>query len=338
MQSLFCLRRFLFGRSLAWRAAAPLAFLSFLSLGLLGCAGPAPAPPNPAHAPGAVAGVPVRLDATPRIAVISAFQPELTLLLNRLQDPARHRINGVDFTTGILQGKPVVLFLSGISMVNASMNTQLVLDRFNITHIVFSGIAGGVNPALHIGDVSVPTQWGQYLEVLMARETSPGRFTIPSRMEAQTLAPFGMLHPRPVETRTAANPVPVRKFWFDVDPGMLAVARGMGNIELGACNAGVCLTHKPQLMVGGNGVSGQAFVDNAAFREYAFKTFQANVLDMETAAVGMVAYSNSVPYIAFRSLSDLAGGGEAANEMVTFMNIAADNSAKVLLAFLAAWK
>jgi len=91
-------------------------------------------------------------------------------------------------------------------------------------------------------------------------------------------------------------------------------------------------------MVGGNGVSGQAFVDNAAFREYAFKTFQANVLDMETAAVGMVAYSNSVPYIAFRSLSDLAGGGEAANEMVTFMNIAADNSAKVLLAFLLAWK
>ncbi|MEO7887558.1 MAG: 5'-methylthioadenosine/S-adenosylhomocysteine nucleosidase [Polaromonas sp.] len=332
MHSLFCLRRFSFRSRFGWRAAASLAFSAF---GLLGCAGPAPAP---SHPPGAVAGVSVRLDATPRIAVMSAFEPELTLLLNRLQGPARHRINGVDFTTGTLQGKPVVLFLSGISMVNASMNTQLVLDRFNITHIVFSGIAGGVNPALHIGDVSVPAQWSQYLEVLMARETAPGRFTVPPRMAGQTLPPFGMLYPRPVETRTAASPAPVRKFWFEVDPRMLEVARGMGNIDLGACNAGVCLTHKPQLMVGGNGVSGQAFVDNAAFREYAFKTFQANVLDMETAAVGMVAYSNSVPYIAFRSLSDLAGGGEAANEMVTFMNIAADNSAKVLLAFLSAWK
>lgn len=315
-----CLRRML----PSWLAAFAIAGL--LAFGLAGCA-TAPA-----------TGTPVRLDETPRIAVISAFEPELTLLLRQLQTPARHRVNGVEFSTGTLQGKPVVLFLSGISMVNASMNTQLVLDRFNIQSIVFSGIAGGVDPSLHIGDVSVPAQWGQYLEVLMARETAPGRYTIPPRMEAQTLAPFGMLHPRPVETRTAASPAPVRKFWFEVDAGMLETARGLGPIALESCNAGVCLTHKPQLLVGGNGVSGQAFVDNAAFREYAFKTFGANVLDMETAAVGMVAYSNNVPYIAFRSLSDLAGGGEGANEMVTFMGIAADNSAKVLLAFLAAWK
>ncbi|SDM39675.1 5'-methylthioadenosine/S-adenosylhomocysteine nucleosidase [Polaromonas sp. JS666] len=320
MHVLVCLRRMLPSRLAAFAVAG------LLALSLAGCA-TAPA-----------TGTPVRLDETPRIAVISAFEPELTLLLRQLQTPARHRVNGVEFSTGTLQGKPVVLFLSGISMVNASMNTQLVLDRFNIQAIVFSGIAGGVDPSLHIGDVSVPAQWGQYLEVLMARETAPGRYTIPPRMEAQTLAPFGMLHPRPVETRTAASPAPVRKFWFTVDPRMLETARGLGPIALQSCNAGVCLTHKPQLRVGGNGVSGQAFVDNAAFREYAFKTFGANVLDMETAAVGMVAYSNNVPYIAFRSLSDLAGGGEGANEMVTFMNIAADNSAKVLLAFLAAWK
>lgn len=320
MHVLVCLRRMLPPRLAAFAVAG------LLALSLAGCA-TAPA-----------TGTPVRLDETPRIAVISAFEPELTLLLRQLQTPARHRINGVEFSTGTLQGKPVVLFLSGISMVNASMNTQLVLDRFNIQSIVFSGIAGGVDPSLHIGDVSVPAQWGQYLEVLMARETAPGRYAIPPRMEAQTLAPFGMLHPRPVETRTAASPAPVRKFWFTVDPRMLETARSLGPIALESCKAGVCLTHKPQLRVGGNGVSGQAFVDNAAFREYTFKTFQANVLDMETAAVGMVAYSNSVPYIAFRSLSDLAGGGEGANEMVTFMNIAADNSAKVLLAFLSAWK
>jgi adenosylhomocysteine nucleosidase len=319
MHFLFCLRRVFPTRLAAFFIAG------LLALGLGGCATPSST------------STPLRLDETPRIAVMSAFEPELTLLLAQLQAPARHRINGVDFTTGTLQGKPVVLFLSGISMVNASMNTQLVLDRFNIQSIVFSGIAGGVNPGLHIGDVSVPARWGQYLEVLMARETAPGRFSIPPRMEAQTLAPFGMLHPRPVETRSAASPAPVRKFWFEVDPRMLAVARGLGTIALESCNAGVCLTHKPQLRVGGNGVSGQAFVDNAAFREYTFRTFEAHVLDMETAAVGMVAYSNSVPYIAFRSLSDLAGGGEGANEMLTFMNIAADNSAKVLLAFLASW-
>jgi adenosylhomocysteine nucleosidase len=92
------------------------------------------------------------------------------------------------------------------------------------------------------------------------------------------------------------------------------------------------------VVLGGNGVSGQAFVDNAGFREYAYRTFEANVLDMETAAMAQVAYANAVPFIAFRSLSDLAGGGEGENEMGTFFKIAADNSAKVLLAFLAAWK
>lgn len=279
-----------------------------------------------------------RLDNTSRLAVVSAFEPELTLLLDKVQNPVTHQINGVSFTTGVLEGQPVVLFLSGISMTNATMNTQLVLDRFNINGIVLSGIAGGVNPGLHIGDVSVPVQWGQYLEIAMSRETAPGKFTPPPHMEAPIFPAFGMMQPRTVETRTAANPKLARKFWFEADPKMLQAARSLRSVELLSCKASQCLTRQPELRVGGNGVSGQAFVDNAAFREYAFKTFQANVLDMETAAVGMVAYSNGVPYIAFRSLSDLAGGGEGANEMGTFFSIAADNSARVLLAFLAAWK
>lgn len=302
-----------------------------LALGLAGCAGVY-------NKTGGTGTGGTRLDDTPRIAVISAFQPELTLLLNRLQGAAKHSVNGVEFTTGTLEGKPVVLFLSGISMTNATMNTQVVLDRFRITSIVFSGIAGGVNPQLHVGDVTVPAQWGQYLEVLMARETAPGKYAAPPFIKDATLPNFGMMHPRPVEVRSAAHPQIVRKFWFEADPKMLEVARSIRNVDLANCSAGKCLARKPQLVVGGNGVSGQAFMDNKAYREYTFKTFQANVLDMETAAVGMVAYSNGVPYIAFRSLSDLAGGGDGENEMGTFMGIAADNSAKVMLAFLAAWK
>jgi len=299
------------------------------ALMLSGCAG--------MHAAGS-AGNGARLDGTPRIAVMSAFEPELKLLLTRVQSPVKHSVNGVEFTTGTLEGKPVVLFLSGISMTNATMNTQLVLDRFRVTNIVFSGIAGGVNPQLHVGDVTVPAQWGQYLEVLMARETAPGRFSAPPFITDATLPNFGMMFPRPVEVRSAAKPQIERKFWFEADPKMLEVARGIRNVDLANCGAGKCLPRKPQLVVGGNGVSGQAFMDNKAYREYTYKTFQANVLDMETAAVGMVAYSNGVPYLAFRSLSDLAGGGDGANEMGTFMSIAADNSAKVMLAFLAAWK
>lgn len=279
------------------------------------------------------------LDETPRVAVISAFEPELALLLSKVEQPRQHNVNGVGFTTGTLQGKPVVLFLSGISMTNAAMNTQLALDRFKVTHLVFSGIAGGVNPALHIGDVTVAQRWGQYLEVLMARESAPGRYQPPPWMDDVKLPNFGMMFPRPVGVRSAGRSGEERKFWFETDPALLAVARRIQDTALADCDAAQkCLAHKPRVVVGGSGVSGQAFVDNAAFRDYAFKTFEANVLDMETAATAMVAYSNGVPFIAFRSLSDLAGGGPGENEMGTFLKVAADNSAKVLLAFLAAWR
>lgn len=292
-----------------------------------------------AGVPAAADAQAVRLDATPRIAVISAFQPELTLLLARVEQPRKHVANGVEFTTGTLQGKPVVVFLSGISMTNAAMTTQLALDRFRISHIVVSGIAGGVNPGLHVGDVTVAQRWGQYLEVLAARETAPGRYQPPGWMRDATLPNFGMWHPRPVEVRSAARSGTERKFWFDADPAMLAVAQGLGSVALERCDAErKCLSRAPRVVPGGTGVSGSAFVDNAALREYTFRTFQANVLDMETAAIAHVAYANGVPYIAFRSLSDLAGGGEGENEMGTFLKIAADNSARVLLAFLAAWR
>lgn len=290
-------------------------------------------------APAAAAADAARLDATPRIAIVSAFQPELTLLLGRIEQPRKHVLNGVEFTTGQLQGKPVVLFLSGISMTNAAMTTQLALDRFRVSHVVVSGIAGGVNPGLNVGDVTVAQRWGQYLEVLAAREVAPGRYQAPPFIRDATLPAFGMFHPRPVEVRSAGRTGVERKFWFDADAALLATARQLDGLALERCDAERrCLGRVPRVVVGGNGVSGAAFVDNAALREYTFRTFEANVLDMETAAIAHVAYANGLPFIAFRSLSDLAGGGPGENEMGAFFRIAADNSARVLLAFLAAWK
>ena len=83
-------------------------------------------------------------------------------------------------------------------------------------------------------------------------------------------------------------------------------------------------------------MSGSAFVDNAAFREHTFETFGARVLDMESAAVAHVAYANGVPFLAVRSLSDLAGGGPGENEIGVFFGLAADNAAAVVRALLRA--
>src|SRR4029453_7357300 len=59
-----------------------------------------------------------RLESTPRIAVISAFEPEWKALKASLGEAKSHQANGVEFVTGTLSGRQVVLFLSGVSMVN----------------------------------------------------------------------------------------------------------------------------------------------------------------------------------------------------------------------------
>ena len=275
------------------------------------------------------------LDTTPRIAVMSAFAPEWVALQDVLSEREDFSVNGTTFATGLIEGKPVVLFLTGVSMVNAAMTAQLALDRFTVESIVFSGIAGGVDPQRHIGDVIVPAQWGQYLDVILAREVD-GDFVPPPFLEAP-YPNFGMIFPQDVSV-ARADGAPENKFWFAVDPDMLAVAETVAaSVSLEDCAAeAACLSTAPSIHVGGNGVSGAAFVDNADFRQYAFDSFDARVLDMESAAVAHVAYANGVPFIAFRSLSDLAGGGEGENEMGTFMGLASNNSAKVVTAFIKA--
>jgi adenosylhomocysteine nucleosidase len=277
-----------------------------------------------------------RLDVIPRVAVISAFEPEWKAFKAAVVEPKTHLANGVEFVTGTLAGRPVVLFLSGVSMVNAAMTTQLALDRFDITGIVVSGIAGGVDPSLHIGDVVVAERWSQYLEAVFAREVD-GKFVPPPFIKTP-YPNYGMIFPTETGVRSARVAGLEKRLSFEVDGGMLAVADRMGMVALKRCTSDqACLHEAPRVRVGGNGVSGQAFVDNAAFRQYVHRTFKAQVLDMETAAIATVAYANGVPFIAFRSLSDLAGGDHGPNEMRVFFQLASDNSAAVVQRFLTVW-
>jgi adenosylhomocysteine nucleosidase len=275
------------------------------------------------------------LDQTPRTAVMSAFPPELTALAAATTDQHLYKQGGTLFITGNLEGKPVVLFLSGMSMVNAAMTTQAALDRFAITRIVFSGIAGGADPKLDIGDVAAPAQWAQFQENVLARETAPGKFEPPSDEPILGLSQ-GMMFAKGVQVARTPGAFE-RKAWFAADAALLAVARTAGQgVTLKRCVRDRCLKAEPKLVVGGAGVSSQSFVDNAAVRSWTYSAFGAQVIDMESAAVAQVAYVNNVPFIAFRSLSDLAGGDEGQNQVPIFFQLAADNSAVVVRAFLKA--
>jgi adenosylhomocysteine nucleosidase len=281
------------------------------------------------------------LDQTPRTVVMTAFPPEWDALVTSVKRPKTFRVNGLTLLTGTLEGRPVLLVQSGVSMVNAAMNTQLVLDRFTVRRIVFSGIAGGVDPTLSIGDVVVPEHWAPYLEVSFARKTENGWVT-PEARDPAAPANFGMMFPRGVRVGNGKEE-PRRHYVFPVDPVLLQLARALASkLSLNRCvesKAGVtarCLGHDPKIVVGGTGVSAGVFADNAEYRDYLFGAWKAVVVDMESAAVAQVAYANRVPIIIFRSLSDLAGGDAGQNQLTTFMTLAAGNSADVVRAFVGA--
>ena len=285
-----------------------------------------------------------KLDDTPRTVVMTAFYPEWHSLVPTIQGAKEHTINGSTFLTGTLEGKPVVLMQSGVSVVNAAMNTQVVLDRFNVKRIVFSGIAGGVDPALSIGDVVVAENWGQYLEASFARKTKTG-WMPPDQGAPDSPANWNFIFPRGtlITSKTAQMQRMVR---IPVDPDLLALARKVvAGVTLERCvpptdkmrpGSALCLPRMPKVEVGGTGVTAGIYADNAAFRIYLQKAWHARVLDMESAAVMQVATSNSVPAIVFRSLSDLAGGDRHKNMEYTFEHLASANSAHVVRAFVAA--
>jgi adenosylhomocysteine nucleosidase len=291
----------------------------------------------PARANDGAASVDARsIDTTPRIAVFSAYEPEWKALEGTVEAPVSHHVHGVNFVTGRVEGRDVVLVLSGISMVNAAMTAQMAVDRFNLKAILFSGVAGGVDPALDIGDVVIAERWGEYLDAALARETPQG-FRLPPWLHKE-FANFGMIFPQGVSIAREGEVHPVSQFWFPVDAQLLGTARtALAGVTLKRCTAAeTCLSHAPKVVVGGNGVSGTMFVDNAAFRAYALDTFKAEVLDMESAAVAHVSAVNGTPFLAFRSLSDLAGGGPGENEIQTFQSLTAENTVTVVRAFLKA--
>lgn len=284
------------------------------------------------------------LDQRARILVLSAFCAEMEVLKNNATINKTVVINGRTCYVGTLCGNKVVLGLTGISMVNAAMVAQTLIDHFNIKGIVFSGIAGGVSPDLNIGDVVVGTNSTQYQEMLAARYTGRGDEPLDGDESLYDVGRYtifkdnyGFWFPQPVGVTQKGNDADAEADMseFASDPDYLAIAAEIvDDVILERCTPSkVCLDNQPKITFGLI-VSGQTFVDNANYRMWVCSTFEASAMDMETAAVAHVAYVNKIPLIPFRSLSDLAGGGPGQNQIGIFFELAANNSARVLLAFL----
>jgi len=89
------------------------------------------------------------------LAIVSAMHEELRALL-ALVDAARIvRIGGREFHCARMHGQPVVLALSGIGKVAAAATAVLTMQTFDARALVFTGVAGGLAPGVHVGDVVV---------------------------------------------------------------------------------------------------------------------------------------------------------------------------------------
>ncbi len=90
-----------------------------------------------------------------KIGIIGAMELEVTALKDKMQLDATTTKAGMNFFEGTLNDISVVIVQSGIGKVNAGICVQILVDLFNVSHIINTGIAGSLNANLDIGDIVI---------------------------------------------------------------------------------------------------------------------------------------------------------------------------------------
>lgn len=90
-----------------------------------------------------------------KLGILGAMELEVETLVAQLEDKTVSSFAGSTFYSGKLEGLDVVVVQCGIGKVNAALCVQLLVNRFGITHLVNTGIAGSLSNQLDIGDLVV---------------------------------------------------------------------------------------------------------------------------------------------------------------------------------------
>lgn len=213
--------------------------------------------------------------------------PEETQLLERELRREKESVHaGRTYYTGEMEGKRVVVVFSRMGKVAAAATAQHLIDVHKVRSIVFSGVAGGLSPALRIGDVVVADRLWQH------------------DMDASPLFP--------------ALEVPLLGVsWFEADREMRAglaksaaefLSEGFAS-EVGMRAAGELGIREPRVVRGDIASGDQFIAGNAEQGLVRSRVPSALCVEMEGGAVAQVCFENGIPLGVVRVISDGAGDG-----------------------------
>ena len=229
------------------------------------------------------------------IGLISALEEELVLFKEHSNIEQVVRQSGIDFHFGNLSGQKVILLKCGVGKVNAAVATQLLIDRFGVDAVLFSGLAGALVPHVHRGDIVISNFVVQHDVDLSAFGRRPGEIPELARL-------------------------------IEADPKLVRVA---AEAFEDYAREHVC---DRQLIVG-TIATGDSFVSYKDRINWLQREFGAIATEMEGGAVGQACQMNKVPFVVIRVISDGAGG-KAAGEFIMFLDEASEVSFSIIRAML----
>jgi adenosylhomocysteine nucleosidase len=217
-----------------------------------------------------------------RIALVSAMHEELAAVLARMPDEQKSVVAGREFWVGHWHGHEVVAVLSRIGKVAAATTASTLIERFGVTRMVFTGVAGGLASHVHVGDVVVAREFIQHdmdASPLFPRHEIP--LTGMTRFPADTVLSNALAVAAPLALQDMVASLP-RNEWLNLDLDVARVHQGLI-------------------------ASGDRFVS----RTTESQTLQADLPDalaveMECAAIAQVCHDYGVPLAAIRTISDRA--------------------------------
>ena len=89
------------------------------------------------------------------LGIIGAMSEEIDVIKKEMTSSEEEKIGNFIFNIGMLRGKEIVLAESGIGKVNSSITATIMIIKYNVDTIVFSGVAGALDERITVGDVVI---------------------------------------------------------------------------------------------------------------------------------------------------------------------------------------